>query len=348
MLHSKNIIIFKNDAVGDLSQSLNAINNIINHNKNNNITIYLSERSKDFSFFFNFNNVRIKIVKYDLTIVQKIKIFLFLTTNSIDSIYILTPKNFYFYLPLFFKKIKFFALCINSTKGYKRPSKFFRKFLYCYEVNDRETLNKRKSTMELQKDLTKDLNYNEKFTLKNLPKFNLQNLKKIEIIENYIYFHLKISNFKKLGWGYYELKILFDEFLKFNKNIIFTRDIEKNNEDIDFKKDFNVINFSNGEVILNKSRIFLYDNLVGSDLYHVINNADKVIAFHGMMTNLATIENNPVLDLFYCKINSISDFRRYKNALYEFKPKYNGYDFIVPSKNIQKTIRKMRFSLKKT
>ena len=51
MLHSKNIIIFKNDAVGDLSQSLNAINNIINHNKNNNITIYLSERSKDFSFF---------------------------------------------------------------------------------------------------------------------------------------------------------------------------------------------------------------------------------------------------------------------------------------------------------
>ena len=43
MLHSKNIIIFKNDAVGDLSQSLNAINNIINHNKNNNIKIYLSE-----------------------------------------------------------------------------------------------------------------------------------------------------------------------------------------------------------------------------------------------------------------------------------------------------------------
>jgi len=51
MLHSKNIIIFKNDAVGDLSQSLNAINNIINHNKNNNITyIYLKE-VKIFLFF---------------------------------------------------------------------------------------------------------------------------------------------------------------------------------------------------------------------------------------------------------------------------------------------------------
>ena len=51
MLHSKNIIIFKNDAVGDLSQSLNAINNIINHNKNNNIIIYLYKKIKNFSFF---------------------------------------------------------------------------------------------------------------------------------------------------------------------------------------------------------------------------------------------------------------------------------------------------------
>jgi hypothetical protein len=347
MYSSKNIIIFKNDAVGDLSQSLDAINNIIKHNKNNNILIYLSERSKNFSFFLNFNNVKIKIVKYDLTISQKIKIFLFLLMNSINSIYILTPKKFYFYLPLFFKKIKFYALCINSTKGYKRPSNFFRKFLYYYQINDRETFNKRKSTMELQRNLTKDLNYNEKFTLKNLPKFNLRNLKKIEIIDNYIYFHLKISNFKKLGWGYNELKMIFNEFLKFNKNIIFTRDIEKNIEDIDYKKDFNVINFLNGETVFNKSRIFLYDNLVGSDLYHIINNADKVIAFHGMMTNLATIENNPVLDLFHCEINSIADFRRYKNALYEFKPRYKGYDFIVPSTNIQKTIKKMRFSLRK-
>ena len=38
---------------------------------------------------------------------------------------------------------------------------------------------------------------------------------------------------------------------------------------------------------------------------------------------------------------------KYKNALYEFKPSYKDYDFIVPSKNIKKTINKMKFSLKK-
>ena len=37
---------------------------------------------------------------------------------------------------------------------------------------------------------------------------------------------------------------------------------------------------------------------------------------------------------------------RYKNAFYEFKPNYKKYDFIVPSKNFDKTLRKMRYSLK--
>ena len=66
-----------------------------------------------------------------------------------------------------------------------------------------------------------------------------------------------------------------------------------------------------------------------------------------MMTNLASIEKKPVLDLFYCNIKTLEDFRRYKNALYEFKPNYKNYDFIVPSKNIKKTINKMQFFLKK-
>ena len=66
-----------------------------------------------------------------------------------------------------------------------------------------------------------------------------------------------------------------------------------------------------------------------------------------MMTNLASLEKKPVLDLFHCDIKSLEDYRRYKNALYEFKPNYKDYDFIVPSKDISKTINKMKFSLKK-
>ncbi|MDC3088032.1 hypothetical protein OA339_02745, partial [Candidatus Pelagibacter sp.] len=166
---SKNIIIFKNDAVGDLVQSISSINNIIKHNPRNKIIIYLSERSKDFSFFVNNENVEIRIVNYDLSIIQKIQIFFQILLNKIYSIYILTPKNFYFYLPLFFRNIRFYALCINSTKNYRRPSNFLRKFLYQYSINDRETLNKRKSTTDLQCDLTNDLNFNEKFTINNIP-----------------------------------------------------------------------------------------------------------------------------------------------------------------------------------
>ena len=67
---SKNIIIFKNDAVGDLVQSISSINNIIKHNPKNKIIIYLSERSKDFSFFVSNENVEIRIVNYDLSIIQ--------------------------------------------------------------------------------------------------------------------------------------------------------------------------------------------------------------------------------------------------------------------------------------
>ena len=143
------------------------------------------------------------------------------------------------------------------------------------------------------------------------------------------------------------MKIIFEEFLKYRKNVIFTRDIDINESQDVYKKNFNVIDFSNNKKTINNSKIYLYDNLKGSDLYNVIRNSDKIVAFHGMMTNLATIEKRPVLDLFYCNIKSLTDYRRYKNALYEFKPNYRGYDLIVPSKDIIKTINKMKFSLRK-
>ena len=340
----KKIIIFKNDAVGDLVQSLDAINNIINHYGNNQILIYLSERSKNFNFLFNFNNVKVNILNYDLTILEKIKLLCSLLKDNIETVYILTPKKFYYYLPPIFKKIKFYALCINSKNNYKRPSNFLRKYLYKFVINERDKDFKRKSTMQLQRELTNDLAFSKKYKIFNIPSFECKNLPDLK---NYIYFHLKISNFNKLGWGINELKMIFDEFLKYKENIIFTRDIDKINSEENYEKLFNVINFDTNKISLNNTNIYLYDNIRGSDLYNIIRKANKVVAFHGMMTNLASIENRPVLDLFHCDIKSLDDYRRYKNALYEFKPSYKDYDFIVPSKNIKKTINKMKFSLKK-
>ena len=343
-MEKKNIIIFKNDAVGDLSQSLDAINNIINYNKNNNITIYLSERSANFDFLLNYENVKIKKVNYDLSLIDKIEIIKFILKHQFLSIYILTPKKFYFYLPVIFRKIKFYALCLNGNNNYRRPSEFLRKYLHKYVVNDRSSIKKRQSTMKIQVNLTADLNFSKKYEINSVPKYTNNSFNKIN---NYIYFHLKLENFRKLGWGLNDLKMIFNEFLKYNKKVVFTRDINPKYKIDGISSNFNVINFSQNETFNEDLPITLIDEIKGSDLYNLVRNADKVVAFHGMMTNLASIEKRPVLDLFHCEIKSLHDYRRYKNAMYEFKPNYKDYDFIVPSKNLSKTLNKMRFSLKK-
>ena len=50
--------------------------------------------------------------------------------------------------------------------------------------------------------------------------------------------------------------------------------------------------------------------------------------------------------MWFCEINNWQDYRNYRNAFYEFKPKYDKYYFIIPSKNIEKTFRKLIFSIK--
>ncbi len=141
--------------------------------------------------------------------------------------------------------------------------------------------------------------------------------------------------------------MLFKKFNNYYPNIVLTKDIEIDENTEIFRKNFNMYNFETDEFVNNNSNVIFFDNIVGEDLYNVIKFSKKIVAFHGMMTNLGGLEKKPVLDLFHCNIDSWEDYRRYRNSFYEFKPKYAGYDFIIPSKNIQKTIRKISFSLKK-
>ena len=99
--------------------------------------------------------------------------------------------------------------------------------------------------------------------------------------------------------------------------------------------------------MIRSKKVIFFDNIDGKDLYNVIFHSKKVVAFHGMMTNIGSINKQQVLDLFHCKIKNWNDYRNYRNSFYEFKPKYVGYDFIIPNNDIDKTIRKMRYSLKK-
>ena len=84
----------------------------------------------------------------------------------------------------------------------------------------------------------------------------------------------------------------------------------------------------------------------GADLFKLIGNASIVISFHGMITSIAASQNTRVIDLFNCEINSKKDFYRYKNAFHEWKPNNISYKFLIPSKNLNKTINKMLVYIK--
>ena len=346
-------VVLKNDAVGDLVPALKAINNIISSSKK--VTIFLSKLSEKWSFLVNNPKVEIKILNYDLSIIEKIKLIFFLTKNDIHNVYILAPKNFYYYLPIVFKKIKFYAICINNINNYRRPSLLLRKFLFKYKINDREKIFKRDSIYSIQEKLTSVNNINFDF------KFSVNVKKKDDLIKylpkKYIYFQYKKKICDALGWGLKELQILFSEFCNYYENVVFTKDIEgwdllrykKNNKEntLAFEDNFNFYDFKLKKFIDNKSNVLLMDNVVGEDLFYLIKYSNKVVAFHGQMTSLGFILGKNVLDVWYLNINTWEDYRKYRNAFYEFKPKDENYNFIIPKKNIINTINKTRFFLKR-
>ena len=126
-----------------------AINSILNKHQNDEICIFLSHINKKFAFLFP--NLHKKIFSINLNIFEKINIFIYFLINKIDSVYVLTPKSYYYFLPLFFRNTKFFAITIKAKRN--RPSKYFLSYLYKYVVLDRINLKKRDSSYNIQKRL---------------------------------------------------------------------------------------------------------------------------------------------------------------------------------------------------
>ena len=196
-MSNKNIVILKNDAVGDLVHSIKAINNLVHDQNIKKITIFLSNISYKFNFFFKNSKITVKTLNYNMSIVEKIKLFFFILSNKIDKIYILAPKNFYYFLPLFFFRIKFYAICVNNINNYKRPKIFLRKLLYNYVVNDRAAIFKRKSSSEIQNLLTQN---NESTASSTIETKISSFLKKIYL--RIISIFMPRENFKGTGVGY--------------------------------------------------------------------------------------------------------------------------------------------------
>ena len=86
------VLILKNDRTGDLFVSLNAINKIINKHYNDDLDIFLSDVNHKFGFLFPMLNK--KIFSMNLSLFEKIRVFIYLFFNNVKPVYILTPKNF--------------------------------------------------------------------------------------------------------------------------------------------------------------------------------------------------------------------------------------------------------------
>ena len=210
---SKKILILKNDRTGDLFVSLKAINRILIKHREDKITIFLSKINHKFGFLFP--NVNKKIISMDMGLREKFYISKYLLLNKIDNVYILTPKNFYYYLPLFFRKVKFYGITIKGLKN--RPNNFLLKYLYKYVTINRLTIKKRVSSYNIQESLIEHIDNSIMINTNS----NIEN--DFHFPKEYVFFHYKHKLFHDLlGWSLDDIDNLLEFLRKKNKNLIFS------------------------------------------------------------------------------------------------------------------------------
>ena len=329
----KKILIFKNDRGGDLVSSLRLIYKLVKIN--NNVSIYLSNVNYDFKFLLTKLNV--KKINFNFNFFDKIKIFLDLLINQYDEVYILSPKNFYFYMPILFRKTKFFAITINGKKR-NRPNLYLRKYLYKYEVSYRTKLNK-KNIIQNQLSL---INSEIKFDYKDIPLGEFNNNVFEKLPAKFIFFQFKKSFFDQLNWSTNE----FDKIIKFisNKNnfVVFSSDIENNIYDSYFTNKYSTIDFANNDAYTPKENlnIIYLRKIDPKNLFLIIQKAEKILCPHGLVTQIAYLFNKKSINMFSFKINNINDYHHQKISFSEW---YSNMQikFTFLNEDIDKAIRKL-------
>tara|TARA_B100000700_G_scaffold63403_1_gene69926 strand:- start:2162 stop:3181 length:1020 start_codon:yes stop_codon:yes gene_type:complete len=331
----KKIVIFKNDRGGDLLVSLKAIYALMENNSN--VTIYLSNINKSFSFLFK--NSIIKEIPFDLTIFSKLKIFLYFLVNKVDEVYILTPKNFYYYLPFIFRKIKFYGIVIEGKKR-NRPSNFFKKYLYKYKIISRKDKINKETSDQIQLSLVTEDIKNKNDILKSIDLSFVNNAIKSNLFKSYVFFQFKKSFFDKLEWDLDKLDLFFNSLIYKNLKVVFCSDIKNNSMNKNFLKKYSYINFKTNEVKKNITKNILYlHDISGKDLFYVINQANNVICPHGLISHISSIYMKPTLALFNFEIKNKSDFLHEKVSLSEWYPK-KSFNFTFLNRDFKRTMRK--------
>jgi len=326
------ILVLKNDKWGDLANSLNGINSLLNENRDKQIEIILSEISKDLSFLFKIKNVKISYLKYSLNFFDKAKLFLKVITSSYEKIYILAPKNIYFYLPLI-TKAKIFAITITN-KNKSRPFEYLRSKLHYYRDNNRENRKIGHGISNLINDLCNNKKKVYPNILNNNPSLSLLFNENISLLSNFIHIHYKENIFSKNGWTDDDFIDLLNSFKDFNYKIIFTSDLGNFSYHNKFLSKFSNLNFDNKVSNLKvTSRIHYFHNISTQDLFKLIDLSNVVIAPHGAMSVLASYLNKGVIDIFDTNVKS--------NSFHEFKPQNFNYKFLILTNDKNKVKNKI-------
>ena len=326
------VLILKNDRAGDYIVSAKSINLILNKHINSIVHIFLSKRNYKFNFMFN--RMKIKVFNYDLKIFEKFLIFYFILTNKITDVYILAPKNFYYYLPFIFRGIKFHGICIDSDRS--RPNSFLKKYLYSTSTLYRKDKSKIISTYKAQENL---INY--KKNIQNFINLDFPEFKFFDFPKNATFFHYKHILFKELLFWDTETIVKFILFLASKKdNIVFSSELNFCKENEFFKKNFNSYDFKLHKYnkVSNKNILFL-DNIEGKDLLNVINLSTEVIAPEGAITAMGSFLNKKTLSLMHFNFKNKKNIFRQINDLIEWAPK--NFKCLVLKKNLHKSFAKM-------
>lgn len=328
----KKILILKNDRVGDLFNSLYGINAILQDNPNTKIEIVLSNISRGVSFLFDIKNVTVFFLPYHLSLINKLRLFHKIFTNSFEKIYILSPKNFYYYLPFFFKS-KFYAITIKNLNK-SRPCNFLLKKLFRYKINDKvhKKINDSISSLIFRLCATKHFSSYDNI-LNNKPLNTVLFQNKISLFTNFIHIHYKDSIFRKNGWSIKSFFKLLDN-LCIKKKIILTSDYGNFNYHQKFLSNFSYLNFDKSidKIDINKNIHYLH-NINTPDLFKLVSLSDTVISPHGAMTVMASYLKKKVIDIFDININ-IKAFR-------EYKPYNKNYNFFIIKPDFDKILLKI-------
>jgi len=330
----KKILILKNDRIGDLLVSINAINRILNKHSNDKITIFLSKINYKFSFFFN--KIDKKIINHRLNIIDKIKIIYFFLTNEIDTVYILTPKSFYFFLPFFFTKIKFYGLTIKSKKN--RPGNYLKGKLYKFVTIDRTKLTKRHSSYHIQENLIDFEDHS-----KNLINTNQIADNDFVLPKNYLFFHYKHKLFDGLlNWNLDQVSLLLEFFASKHENVVFSSELNANHISNHFLKKYNSYDFINKKnMILNYKNIYYLHEVDGYNLFNAVRNSNKIICPEGIISHMGYFCKKDTMALLHFNIKTRQNLLEQLISCKEWFPP-NNFKYCVLKKSFELSLNKLK------